>query len=64
MAYHVIYLTHGDDVYGHTSFDASNDEAAKEHARQFLRSPFGKGYEIWQGERLIWQSYSKIGDCP
>jgi hypothetical protein len=60
MTYHIIYLTHGDDVCGRDRFESPGDDAAKVYARRFLQSPFGKGYEIWQGARLVDRSFSTV----
>ena len=51
--YHVHFITHGDYIFGTTGFEAADDQAAIRQADKELRSGIGKGYEIWQGERLV-----------
>ena len=46
-------MTHGNDVFGVEQFEAEHDEAAKKHANRVLRTNFGKGHEIWHGDRLV-----------
>jgi len=51
--YEAKFFNHGDQVFGTESFEADHDDAAKDHANKFLRSPFGKGHEIWHKGRLV-----------
>jgi hypothetical protein len=53
MLYDIRFITHGDDVFSSTRFEAEHDEAAKDHANRQLRSGIGKGHEIWDGDRLV-----------
>lgn len=50
--YGVHFLTHGDNVFAVDWVRAENDEAAKKQA-DGLRTRFGKGYEIWDNDRLV-----------
>ena len=51
--YLVRFFNHGDHTVGSVSFDAENDDHAQHYAAQVLKSPFGHGHEIWEGERLV-----------
>ena len=51
--YRAQHLTHGDDIFSVDHFVAEHDRAAIEHAAKKLRSGIGKGYEIWQNDRLV-----------
>ena len=53
--YFVHFMTHGGKVFGSERFAAGDDQSAVEYARTRLKSPFGKGHEIWQGDRLVHQ---------
>ncbi len=50
--YAIHFLTHGGDVFAVEWVQAENDEAAQRHAQR-LRTRFGKGHEIWEGDRLV-----------
>jgi hypothetical protein len=50
--YGIRFLTHGGDVFAVEWVQVENDEAAKKHALR-LRTRFGKGHEIWEGNRLV-----------
>ena len=50
--YAIHFLTHGGDVFAVEWVQAADDEAAQQHAKR-LRTPFGKGHEIWEGDRLV-----------
>jgi hypothetical protein len=50
--YGIHFLTHGSDVFAVELVSAENDEAAKKQADR-LRTRFGKGHEIWDGDRLV-----------
>jgi hypothetical protein len=51
--YTVRFLTHGDQIFGQDLFEAENDGAAIRHCNQKLKSPLGKGHEIWQDNRMV-----------
>jgi hypothetical protein len=51
--YRAHFLTHGDDIFSVEHFEADHDEAAVAFAGRAFRSNIGKGYEIWQDDRLI-----------
>ena len=51
--YKLRFFNHGDHTVGTDHFRAENDEEAKRHARDMLKTPFGRGHEIWDGERLV-----------
>lgn len=51
--YEVRFFNHGDHPVGSASFHADNDDIAKRYALRLLSSPFGKGHEIWDGDRLV-----------
>jgi hypothetical protein len=51
--YLVHFLNHGNSVWRVEHFIALNDKAATEHTSQVYRSSVGKGYEIWEGDRLV-----------
>jgi hypothetical protein len=51
--YRVKYLNHGNNVWRVENFVSLNDTAAKEHATCVYRSGIGKGYEIWDADRLV-----------
>ena len=47
------FFDHRDQLFGWEPFDAEHDEAAKNYANRMLKSPFGKGHEIWHDDRLV-----------
>jgi hypothetical protein len=51
--YQVRFFNHGDHTVGSDSIRAESDEVAIRYAKRMLQTPFGKGYEIWDGERLV-----------
>jgi len=51
--YRAQHVTHADYIFSVDHFVAEHDQAAIKHAAQVLRSGIGKGYEIWQGDRLV-----------
>ena len=51
--YRAHFLNHGNSVWRVEHFIAEYDGAAKLHAARNFRSGIGKGYEIWDGERLV-----------
>lgn len=51
--YRAHFLNHGGHVFSVTHFDAEDDEEAKAYAAAAFESTVGKGYEIWQGDRLV-----------
>ena len=51
--YRAHFLNHGGHVFSVTHFDAEDDDGAKAYAAERLQSTFGKGYEIWHGDRLV-----------
>lgn len=52
--YEARFITHGGRVFGTERFEAPSDEDAIAHAaRVFVASAIGKGYQIWNKDRLI-----------
>jgi hypothetical protein len=51
--YEVRFFNHGDYTMGSDHFHAENDDVAIRYTARLLKSPFGKGHEIWDGERLV-----------
>ena len=51
--YEARFLTYGDDLFSTMRFHAAHDEAAITYTNVALRTSFGKGHEIWQGERFV-----------
>lgn len=51
--YRAQFFKHSGQPFGGERFHAANDEAAIRFARSQLMSPWGKGHEIWQGDRLV-----------
>ena len=51
--YKVRFFNHGNHTVGSVSFNADTDANAQHYAAQVLRSPFGRGHEIWEAERLV-----------
>jgi hypothetical protein len=51
--YRAHFLDHGGNVFSVEDFHAEHDEAAKSYAAEVFQSTIGKGYEIWQGDRLV-----------
>jgi hypothetical protein len=47
------FIDHGDNVYSRASFHADHDDAAVDYARTVYHHGIGKGFELWQGDRLI-----------
>lgn len=63
--YEARFIDHRGEVLGTQLFGAEHDEAAKAYAHRVLRSPFGKGHEIWQGGRLVHtELYAPGGPAP
>ena len=52
-AYRAHFVTHGDKIFSVDHYEAEDDEEARSHTAHVLRSGIGKGYEIWQDERLV-----------
>ena len=53
MLYRAHFFTHAGERFGAETFQAEDDDRAIKHARQKLRSPWGMGHEIWEGDRLV-----------
>jgi hypothetical protein len=53
MLYEARFIDHNDDVFATQLFGAENDGAAQDYAHKRLKTPFGKGHEVWQGDRLV-----------
>ena len=53
MLYRAHFFTHSGDRFGGEDFHAENDENAIEYARRNLSSPWGRGHDIWQGNRHV-----------
>lgn len=50
--YGIHFLTHGGDVFAVEWVRAEDDEGAQKHGER-LRTRFGKGHEVWEGNRLV-----------
>jgi hypothetical protein len=53
IKYCVHFLDHGGNIRGVDYFEAKDDQAAIEHARDRLASGFGAGHEVWRGDTRI-----------
>jgi hypothetical protein len=51
--YQCLCVDHGDNVYSQANFHADCDDAAVDYARTVHNNGIGKGFELWQGDRLI-----------
>ena len=51
--YKAQFLDHGDKIFGVSHFEAEHDKAALKHVSELCPMPIGKGYEVWQGARLV-----------
>jgi hypothetical protein len=51
--YSAHFLSHTDETLGVQHYQAADDDTAIRYASDVLRSPWGKGHEIWQGDRLV-----------
>ena len=51
--YEVRFFNHGGHTIGTAYILADDDDDARRYALRVLQSPFGRGHEIWQGERLV-----------
>ena len=51
--YRAQFMTHADEIFGVSHFEAEHDEAAIKHASERFPTRIGKGYEIWQSARLV-----------
>ncbi len=51
--YDIRFLNHARSIYGRDEMLCACDEDVIERARQLHRHGIGKGYEIWDGERLV-----------
>ena len=51
--YRAQFINHADEIFGVSHFEAEHDDAAIKHASDMFASRIGKGYEIWQGARLV-----------
>jgi hypothetical protein len=60
--YEVRYFNHGNHLCGSQPFEAENDIAAIRHCKEKLKSPFGKGHEIWQDERFVYRESYRGSD--
>ena len=53
VQYEVRFFNHGGYTVGTAYVRAESDEEAIRYALRVLQNPFGRGHEIWQGERLV-----------
>ena len=51
--YRAQFFDHRDDIFGVSHFEAEHDKAALKQVSELFPSPIGKGYEVWQGIRLV-----------
>jgi hypothetical protein len=64
-SYRAHFVDHGGNVFSAEGFHAEHDEAAKAYAAEVFKSTIGKGYEIWQGDRLVHaENFFLIRDRP
>ena len=53
--YRVHFVDHGDNIY-HTDYvEHEHDEAAIEAARRIDVPAIGAGFDLWQGDRLVYR---------
>ena len=53
MLYEARFITHGDRVFGTERFEAQSDAHAIERSRGLFTSSIGKGFQLWQEDRLV-----------
>jgi len=53
MIYRIVLVNHADVVFSSREINADDDNAARTRARTEFRSGIGKGYQIWDGDRLV-----------
>lgn len=53
VLYRALFVNHAGDVFSVADFEAEHDDAAILYAKRFYVCGIGKGFEIWQGDRLI-----------
>ena len=53
--YQAWFIDHRDEVFAAQPFSAENDQAAREYGSRVLKTGFGRGYEIREGERLVYR---------
>ena len=51
--YEVRFIDFRGEVFSSQRFSADQDEGAKDYANKMLKTRFGNGHEIWDGERLV-----------
>ncbi len=53
--YRIRFTDHSGRAFGTEEMVCASDAAAIEQARRIHRHGIGKGYEIWDGERLVYR---------
>jgi hypothetical protein len=53
MLYEARFIDHRDEVFSTQTFGAEHDQAARDYAHRMLKTGYGKGHEIWHGDRLV-----------
>ena len=53
VQYEIRFFNYSDLVIGTDHFRAETDDIAKGFAARIFRNPFGRGHELWDGERLV-----------
>ena len=51
--YEAGFINYRGEVFSSQPFSADHDEAAKDYTENVLKTRFGMGHEIWNGERLV-----------
>jgi hypothetical protein len=51
--YEARFIDYRYQVFAAQVFGAEHDDAAKAYANRILKTSFGKGHEIWHGDRLV-----------
>jgi hypothetical protein len=53
--YRIRFIDHSGRAFGTEEMMCASDTAAIEEASRIHRHGIGKGYEIWDGERLVYR---------
>lgn len=51
--YEARFIDFRGEVFSSQPFSADHDEGAKGYAQKILKTRFGKGHEVWDGQRLV-----------
>lgn len=55
LHYRIRFIDHSGRVFGTEEMRCANDDEAIDEARRIHRHGIGKGYEIWEGDRLVYR---------